>query len=494
MTTGLQSATQLQGPLSSLLQQLEMLACTEGSTAIPISLQPAVQHTLECIRRPYQHHPDPSSDPYLTPHPALATHHHATGSSSSVIINTEQEPVSLDEAWQCLAELLCEEDSWAVSVGQSWLYILLTEAAEQHMTHPEHQLRQEDMQSHAQSQQGYGSSDYDYPASPLASVQGATRQVGLLPHPLGGPPKPDAPAHLSNQLELSQLLSAVLSYSTDTVTTGLRFMQVVKRLVLHLKLKCNLSSAQQSQQHQHLGAAFADGNAQRLQTRSGAHRVNSQRSSADNLLETTAEPGMANMQTSGQEQTGLSFTSKSSPFGNPLADVHPQLMRTSPALSWGKPPQHSRQASDAQAVESDDGCEQAASSIGSEYEQHGISHHRTQSDSRGRFNTALSAAGSMGALSVDGGDALGHGTGAAPSGGASRALSSVLSTAELTGLFQEGDRADGSIVTHEGIVLHDAPLLGRRSPQPLPAPAGATAHHLAAHFCSNSATLHPFLA
>lgn len=46
-----------------------------------------------------------------------------------------------------------------------------------------------------------------------------------------------------------------------------------------------------------------------------------------------------------------------------------------------------------------------------------------------------------------------------------RAPSSVLSTAELTGLLQ--DEVDGAI-SHEGIVLHDAPLLHAAVPASQP--------------------------
>ena len=452
--TSMQRSGSLETFLESLLQQLEDMACTEASTSNPVSLQPAKQHTLSCIRSAHRQPPDPLSDPQQAPSPGTRPHHQSTGSSSSVLVSGEEEPVALDEAWQCLAELLCEEDSWAGSVGQSWLYSLLTEAAEQHMTHTEQHAQHQDMQSY-ESRQQYSDDDLDYPDSPGALHQRGAQQVGLLPHPLGGPPKPDAPAHLSNQPELSQLLTTVLSYSTDTVATSLRFIYVIKRLLLYVKLKCSVSAASQQQERTHASRDTSSSNPQRSHSQQTKAKgsLHGKHASAEDLPDLKAEQGRADVHLAGPKQASPSFTSDKSAFDDPLAEIHPHLMRTSPALNWGKPSQHSRQASDSQAMDSDDGEPQRA-----------LSHHRTQSDPKGLLQTALSTAGSLAASGADGDDAPGQGVGAGPSGAASRALSSVLSTAELTGFFQEGDKQDGAIVTHDGIVLHDAPLLGRKSP------------------------------
>ena len=441
------------------------MACTEASTAVPASLQPAVQHTLDCISSAYQQPPDPTLGPHQAP-PAPGTigRHRSAGSSSSVLASPEEEPVALDEAWLCLAELLCEEDSWASSVGESWLYRLLIEAAEHHMQHPE---QQQGAHNYQQDEDHFDTEEYDYPASPGRSHCRQTGPIGLLPHPLGGPPKPDAPAHLSNQPELSQLLRTVLSYSSDSTSTGLSFIGVVRRLVMHVKLKCSLSHSMQDQGQ--AGHAKRDRNAsneQRVdhtrQPQSCRHRESAP---AEDLLGSTADPGMGNLHSAVPQQTNSALPSKASASSEAVGDMQPLLMRTSPALNWGKPPQPSRQASGAH--ESDDGEEQGGFSTGggSEVNQSGMSHHRTQSDPRGMFHTALSTAGSVAAPGGNSENAPQQGIAAGPSGAASRALSSVLSTAELTGFFQEPDRQEGAIVTHEGIALHDAPLLGRNSPE-----------------------------
>ena len=449
----MQTGGTLDAPLESLLQQLEDMACTEASTSNPVSLQHAVQHTLACIRSAHQQPLEPLPDPQQAPSPGTRPRHQSTGSSSSVLVSGEEEPIALDEAWQCLAELLCEEDSWAGSVGQNWLYTLLTEAAEQHMTHTE------DKQSYDSGQQ-YSDDDLAYPDSPGAVFQRGPHQVGLLPHPLGGPPKPDAPAHLTNQPELSQLLRTVLSCSNETVATGLRFIHVVKRLVLHLKLRCSVSAARQPQQHtQSVDHASRDVSSSSDVQRSSSqakHKgsLHSKHASAEDLLDLRAEQGRSHVHRAGPEAASPSFTSDNSAFDDVLADVHPHLMRTSPALNWGKPSQRSRQASELQSIESDNGEPQRA-----------LSHHRTQSDPKGLVQAALSTAGSLAASGTDGERVPGQGIGAGPSGAASRAPSSVLQPSELTGFFQEGDKQDGAIVTHEGIVLHDAPVLGRKSPE-----------------------------
>ena len=441
------------------------MACTEASTAVPASLQPAVQHTLDCISSAYQQPPDPILDPnQAPPAPGTIGQHRPAGSSSSVLVSPEEEPVALDEAWLCLAELLCEEDSWAASVGESWLYRLLIEAAEHHMQHPE---QQQGAHNYQQGKQYFDAEEYDYPASPGRSHRGQTGPIGLLPHPLGGPPKPDAPAHLCNQPELSQLLRTVLSYSSDSTSIGLSFIGVVRRLVMHIKLKCSLSQSVQDQgkaadAKRHRNEQSADYKGDPRSSRHGEPAC------AEDLLESTADPGMGNLHSAVPEQTSSALPSKA------VADTQPLLMRTSPALSWGKPPQPSRQASGAYALESGDEEEQGAFSTGggSEVNQSGMSHHRTQSDPRGMFHSALSTAGSVAAPGGENEGAPRQGIAAGPSGAASRALSSVLSTAELTGFFQEPDRQEGAIVTHEGIVLHDAPLLGRNSPEHPAEPTG----------------------
>lgn len=203
--------------VSVLVDQLEALACASPDNTIPATLQAIVDHTLQCIRRPYlpmfaataEQQADLSEQ--AVPRPDHSEH------------TDPQEDLALDEAWQCLAELLCDEDEYAALVGQSWLYRLLTEAAEQRVA-----------QAHQQ------------PTNPEEDLEHVTAQhdeqqlvLGLLPHPLGGPPKPDAPAHFTHQPELAGLLRLVLSYSGGGVDVGHRFMLVVRRLVLHLKLKCS---------------------------------------------------------------------------------------------------------------------------------------------------------------------------------------------------------------------------------------------------------------
>lgn len=451
-----------QPALASLLHQLELMACTDASTAVPASLQPVVQHTLDCISGAYQHPPERAPlDPDNAPPPT--SHHRPSDSSSSVLVSAEEEPVALDEAWLCLAELLCDEDSWALSVGESWLYRLLVEAAEQHMQHPQ---QQQEAHSYQQGEQYFDAEDFDYPTSPGRAHHREAGQVGLLPHPLGGAPKPDAPAHLSNQPQLSQLLRRVLSYSSGRTNTGLCFMRVVRRLLMHLKLKCSLSHSMQH--HGESSRAKSASNVPRVDSQGARHRH-----SAEDLLASTADPGMGGLHNTAPEQGGFALPpTASASNAKALADTHPLLMRTSPALNWGKSPQPSRSASDAHAPETDDGQSAFRTDGGSEVNQSGMSHHRTQSDPRGMFHTALSTAGSVAALGGESEDGPGQSSVPGPGGAASRALSSVLSTAELTGFFQEPDKQEGALVSHEGIILHDAPLLGRSSPEPPAEPAG----------------------
>ncbi|MCJ1368639.1 hypothetical protein MMC16_007784, partial [Acarospora aff. strigata] len=139
------------------------MACTEASITIPASLQPVVQHTLDCITRSYQHPPEPLLDPHQAPHPGM---HPPAGPGSECLVSAAEEPVLLDEAWQCLAELLCEEDSWAAGVGEAWLYQLLIHAAEQRIAHP-HQPAH----SQQQGEEHSDVDDYDYPTSPGRSPQ-----------------------------------------------------------------------------------------------------------------------------------------------------------------------------------------------------------------------------------------------------------------------------------------------------------------------------------
>lgn len=63
-----------------------------------------------------------------------------------------------------------------------------------------------------------------------------------------------------------------------------------------------------------------------------------------------------------------------------------------------------------------------------------------------------------------------------------------MSTAELTGLLQEGQQEGEGELSHEGIVLHDAPLLGRQSPASQAQPEGTHYSCLAClHGTSSSA-------
>ncbi len=462
------------GLTSTILEQLEVLACAEAGNIIPTSLQPAVQHTLDCIRRPYQTPQKPSaassqtSDISLSDLPAAAQ---GSASSSLPPGQHQEEAVDLDEAWQYLAELLCEADKWAAGVGQTWLYKLLTEAAHQHMARPEHQS-----QPSLANQSGEYFDEDDYPSSPGMSHQPVIQQMGLLPHPLGGPPKPDAPAHLSNQPELTQLLRQVLSYHTDKVTTGNCFMQVVKRLVLHLKLRCSLVPTGQSpSQHSPKAVPHTLAGSAAQPAHEVSEELSPQQKSAkqEDLLASTLDPGMASMQSAHSmppDQASSLFAGSAAPYIDPLASLHPHLMRTSPALDWGKPSQDSAPASDTRLAESDDEEERVLSTGGSsDAAESSVIHHRTQSDPKGLFNSALSTA----EISlVDHGNntqeaskqEAGAGQRAGLAGDGSRALSSVLSTAELTGLYQEGETQEGSIVTRDGIILHDAPVLGRGSP------------------------------
>ena len=448
------------------------MACTEASTAVPASLQPVVQHTLDCISSAYQQPPDPTQDPdQAPPNPGTISQHQPAGSSSSVSqsIIPQEEPITLDGAWLCLAELLCEEDSWAASVGESWLYRLLIEAAEQHMQHLE---QQQGAHNHQQAEQYFDAEEYEYPAFSQRANHREAGQIGLLLHPLGGPPKLDAPAHLSNQPELSQVLRTVLSYSSDSISTGLRFVGVIRRLVMHVKLKCSLSQMvphpdEAADAKRNCDASHEQRADYKKEPRSSYHRDST---SAEDLLGSTADPGMGNLHSALPEQAGSALPSTASASNKALADTQPLLMRTSPALNWGKP----SQPSGAHALESDNGEEQEPFSTGggSGVNQSGMSHHKSQSDSKGMFHTALSTAGSMAAPGGESEYAPGQGIATGPSGAASRALSSVLSTAELTGFFQEPDKQEGAVVTHEGIVLHDAPVLGCNSPEQPAEPAG----------------------
>ncbi|KAL0037161.1 hypothetical protein WJX79_003343 [Trebouxia sp. C0005] len=91
-------------------------------------------------------------------------------------------------------------------------------------------------------------------------------------------------------------------------------------------------------------------------------------------------------------------------------------------------------------------------------------HNRTPSDPKGFLNSALSTADvgllGLGTSAADAKEDGGAGHRAGLGGADSRALSSVLSTTELSGILQDGERQQG------GIVLHDAPLLGHDTPDP----------------------------
>ncbi|KAL0049325.1 hypothetical protein WJX82_011369 [Trebouxia sp. C0006] len=89
-----------------------------------------------------------------------------------------------------------------------------------------------------------------------------------------------------------------------------------------------------------------------------------------------------------------------------------------------------------------------------------------QSDPRGLLNSALSTADvgllGLGTSAAEAKEDVGPGHRAGLGGADSRALSSILSTTELTGILQDGERQQG------GIVLHDAPLLGHDTLNPPP--------------------------
>lgn len=471
------SGQQQQSPslIRVLLEELEAMTCAESGNIIPLSLQPAVQHTLDCIRRYYQTPLKPPDEPNQVPSQADLPAGQDPASSSVPAGQEEEEQVALDDAWQYLAELLCEQDSWAAGVGQNWLYQLLTEAAEQHMAHFEHQS-----QHHLQSQSDQYSDDDDYPMSPGISRSVTKQQLGLLPHPLGGPPKPDAPSHLSNQPELAQLLRAVLSYHTDQVTTGTFFVAVVKRLVLHLKLRCSVMLHGQSQsQHDSEAVPEAAVGSALCSAAENATLTNAQQDAAlpEDLLASTANPGMASMASAQSmpsahsmpsEQGRSSFTGSVDPVLDPLAALHPHLMRTSPALNWGKPAQDSDSSAQYRLADSEDEQERMLSTDGSSDNVPAFStgHNRTQSDPRGLLNSASSTAdGGLSGLGTSAAEAkedVGAGHRAGLGGADSRALSSILSTTELTGILQDGERQQG------GIVLHDAPPLGHDTLNPPP--------------------------
>ena len=459
-----------------LLEELEAMACAESGNIIPLSLQPAVQHTLDCIRRPYQTPLEPPNKPNQVPSQADLPAGQDPASSSVSAGQEEEEQVALDDAWQYLAELLCEQDSWAAGVGQNWLYQLLTEAAEQHMAHPERHS-----QHHLQSQSDQYSDDDDYPLSPGMSRSVMKQQLGLLPHPLGGPPKLDAPSHLSNQPELAQLLRAVLSYHTDQVTTGTCFVAVVKRVVLHLKLRCSVMLHGQSHlQHDLEGVPAASVGSAPRSAAEMADLTDAHQDAAmpDDLVASTANPGMASAQSMPSahsmpsEQGRSSFTGSVDPVLDPLAALHPHLMRTSPALNWGKPTQDSASSAHTRLAESEDEQERILSTDGSSENVHAFStgHNRTQSDPKGLLNSALSTADigllGLGTSAAEAKEDVGAGHRAGLGGADSRTLSSILSTTELTGILQDGERQQG------GIVLHDAPLLGHDTPDPPPKLSG----------------------
>lgn len=211
--------------VSVLVDQLEALTCAGPDNTIPASLQAIVDHTFQCVRRPYL----PAA---ATGGPAAAAGQHTDALNEAGLQVDEQvaaeESASLDEAWQCLAELLCDEDEYAASVGQTWLYRILVEAADQHIARVNQQFS-------AVEEPGKQHDDESF------SRRHEPHVIGLLPHPLGGPPKPDAPAHLLHQPELAGLLRVMLSYTG--VDTGHRFMTVLRRLLLHTKLKCTAPSA-----------------------------------------------------------------------------------------------------------------------------------------------------------------------------------------------------------------------------------------------------------
>lgn len=456
------------------------MACAESGNVIPLSLQPAVQHTLDCIRRPYQTPLEVSSDATQTP-----SHTDLPGgqdpASSVAASQEEEEQVALDEAWQYLAELLCEQDSWAAGVGQTWLYQLLTEAADQHLAHLEHQSQQA---IHPQSD------DNGYPMSPGMSRDGVPPQLGLLPHPLGGPPKADAPAHLSNQPELTQLLREVLSYHTDQVTTGSCFVAVVKRLLLHLKLKCSITPAGHLQHHPQASSGAPVGSLHYPNThKADLSSTHKEAGRQEDLLASTVDPGMASMQSAHSMPSGQSSSASAGGAdtgSDPLAALHPHLMRTSPALNWGRPPQTSATTSQARLADSDDEQERTLSTDATSVDAlaGSIGHTRTMSDPRGLFNSAVSADVSVAERQASSAETSKQDAGAEQragvAGGGSRALSSVLSTAELTGILTDGQKQEG------GIVLHDGPVWGRNAPDPPADVAGILHGCLRTSSCSNA--------
>ena len=209
-----------------MVDQLEALTCGGPDNTIPASVQAIVDHTLHCVRGPYL-----STDPGSAEQQAQAARLHEDAQSQA------EGHMALDEAWQCLAELLCDEDDYAASVGQTWLYKLLVEAANCHMAQLSQQLTDVKPYTEDPTLQ-YNDQDSSRLQEPYV--------VGLLPHPLGGPPKPDAPAHLLQQPELAGLLSVVLSHTGGGVDAGHRFATVLHRLVLHLKLKCSAPASGRS--------------------------------------------------------------------------------------------------------------------------------------------------------------------------------------------------------------------------------------------------------
>ena len=168
------------------------------------------------------------------------------------------------------------------------------------------------------------------------------------------------------------------------------------------------------------------------------------------------------------EQGRSSFTGSVDPVLDPLAALHPHLMRTSPALNWGKPAQDSDSSAQNRLADSEDEQERVLSTDGSSDNVPAFStgHNRTQSDPRGLLNSALSTADvgllGLGTTAVEAKEDVGAGHRAGLGGADSRALSSILSTTELTGILQDGERQQG------GIVLHDAPLLGHDTLNPPP--------------------------
>ena len=461
--------------ISSILEQLETLACAEADSVIPASLQPAVQHTLDCIRRPYQ------TDPLDAPP-------NRNQDAPSLIIPSQNEAaaVGLDEAWQYLGELLCEQDSWAAGVGQTWLYNLLTEAANQHLTHLQHRL-----QPHMHPGAG------DFPGSPMTPGQQTSQQVGLLPHPLGGPPKPDSPAHLTNQPELAQLLRQVLCYHTSQVTTGTRFMAVIKRFLLHLKLKCSLLPDEAfQQQHGPQGTADPMRKASRSQSASHSEAAAAQPEPGmqEDLSASAPEPSTRSMRSAQSMPANHSGSAGAGANMDPLTSLglHPHLLRTSPALSWGKSNHGSAPALEGQLAESDEEEDHIMSTAGSsDAAESSLGHQRTQSDPRGLLNRALSAADVSLIESHAHTDEArkteaGPGRRADSGHGGAGALSNVLSTSELSGLLSDRDQQAEGGKMHEGVVLHDAPVLGQDSLHRNPRLPGTPAVFQTAFACNLS--------